>query len=786
MAAKFGLERLGYLCLKHPWISLIFLAVLSAAALAGMTRISVDDSLSELFRADTPEFRQYERLSSRFPSSEYDVLAVVEGKDLLTREGLEKFRSLVTELHFAAGVKGILSMFSAREPLNEQGYPPPLFPADLPEGAEFGKLIQRARANEVIKGKFLSDDGLLSVIVMGLDRKLVAEQGLKHVIGDIQRTLQEQLAGSGLRAALSGVPVMQLEIRNAVQHDRLLYNGLGFALGALICLMVLRRLSFMLIAAAAPALAIVWALGLFGLFDVRLNLFLNVITPLIMVISFSDAMHMVFGVRRRLMAGESADEAARSSVDRVGPAALLSMLTNAAAFISLIFSDSALIRTFGIAGILSVVIVFFAVITVVPTLSVLLLRHSAVASRGFKQHDWAMNRLDALSAALAAHLYRRAALYTLSAILIAAGLGWVYLKLEPQYRLADQVPDREQAVAASSRIDQKLTGANPVHILIEWKDGRPLYEPQRLEAIGRVHRIVEEQAGLGNVWSLEGLRRWLAEAGQTGPQVLKKYVELLPDHLTRRFVTAEGDAVVVTGRVPDIDASQILPLVRRLDQALNAVRQQNPELTISVTGLPAIAARNSAEMIRQLNYGLFGDIATAIVIIGIAFRSALTGLFGIIPNLLPILAAGAVLYWTGAGLQFASIVALTVAFGLAIDNIVHFLYRLRIEEDSAPGRAGAVKRTLTTLGPVILLTTLVLVAGLSLPVLSDLPSLRLFGMLCALTLLVALTGALIVLPASIFLVARFRKGQSSPLAQPGCRTPPSGPAPSGELRTSQA
>ena len=81
---------------------------------------------------------------------------------------------------------------------------------------------------------------------------------------------------------------MQLEIRNAVERDRLVYNALGFLAGCLIAILFFRRISFMIIAAAPPLLAILLALGTLGWLDFRLNMFLNVMTPLIMVISFSD------------------------------------------------------------------------------------------------------------------------------------------------------------------------------------------------------------------------------------------------------------------------------------------------------------------------------------------------------------------------------------------------------------------------------------------------------------------------------------------------------------------
>ena len=94
----FGFERIGLLSLTSPWIVAIAAIALMIAAAFGVARIKVDDSLSQLFRSNTPEFKQYEEVTRRFPSSEFDVLVVVEGESLLARDSVEKLRDLVIDL----------------------------------------------------------------------------------------------------------------------------------------------------------------------------------------------------------------------------------------------------------------------------------------------------------------------------------------------------------------------------------------------------------------------------------------------------------------------------------------------------------------------------------------------------------------------------------------------------------------------------------------------------------------------------------------------------------------
>jgi predicted RND superfamily exporter protein len=756
-----GLERIGLVSLRFPQLVGFVTIVLLIAAVSGLARIKVDDSLSQLFRSDTPEFKTFEEVTRRFPSNEFDVLIVVEGKNLLERASIEKLRDLVTDLQLIEGTRGIISLFSARQPPQGNELPAPLFPEQLPEGTEYDRLIQRVVSNEIIRGKLLSEDGELTLIVLALDPDVVSSSRLRDLIANIQKTIDEDLARTGLTTRLSGVPVMQLEIRNAVERDRMFYNAFGFAAGCLIAIVFFRRLSFMIIGAGPPLIAIVLSLGALGWFDFRLNMFLNVMTPLIMVISFSDSMQLTFAARDRLLQGQEKFEAFRNASLVVGPACVLTHATAALSFIALQFSESDLIRTFGEAGLVATLIAMFAVLMLVPLLGVLLVRKESMFVAEVKGADTAVDVLRRFCAWIAARMVNRPGLYSLLGVLIVGGLGLIYANLEPRYRLADQVPDREQAVAASHRLDAKLNGANPIDVLIEFPKSTSLYAPETLATIAEVHATVEKQPGIANVWSLETLQRWLAErVGKSDVATLKQYVDILPEYLTRRFISAEQDAVLVSGRVPDVDASQLLPVIESLDKALDKVRAERPGYKIAVTGLSAIAARNSALMINKLNRGLTLEFMFVAAFIGLAFRSFVVMLASILPGIFPIVLSGMVLWALGEGLQFASVVALTVSFGLGLSATIHFLNRLRQEERPDQDPAIAVERATVLVGPPLILTSVVLACGLIVTVFSDLPSLRLFGWLSAFAMLAALAADLLILRPTVTFLSRLARRMS--------------------------
>src|SRR6266850_5657234 len=194
ISIAYGLERIGLIAVKAPVLSVVILLALMVAAIFGIERIKIDDSLSQLFRSNSKDYKQYEAVTKRFPATEFDVLVVVEGKTLLARENLEKIRDMVTDLQLVEGVRGLVSLFSARQAPEPGKLPAALFPPELPEGAAYDKFIETVKTNEIIRGKLLSEDGTLALVVLSLDPQIVASNKLSTSIGEIRKIMADDLS----------------------------------------------------------------------------------------------------------------------------------------------------------------------------------------------------------------------------------------------------------------------------------------------------------------------------------------------------------------------------------------------------------------------------------------------------------------------------------------------------------------------------------------------------------------------------------------------------------------
>ncbi len=750
----FGLEKLGLAAIRWPLPTLAVILLTSLLAGWGISRLSIDASISGFYRSGTPEYTQYARLKSLFPASEYDVLAIIEAPDLMRPEALRDMLDLHLELGFAGSVDHVLSMFSMRDPPGEDGISQPVIPDIIPDGPEFKALAARIAAHPLIKDQFLSQtdaDGQLALMVIAMRPETVARQGLEAATDEIASILQGARGKSGLQVRLSGIPVMHKETLEGIRRDQIIFNSFGLLIGMIVSWYFFRRPVLVFTVAVVPPMAAFWALGLLGLWGQDINVLINIIPPIMMVITFCDAMHLVFALRRGLRRGLPPPEAARHAVRTVGPACVLTSLTTSIALLALSVTELDLIRNFGFAAAACALLSFFVVISVVPALAVLLIRDEKSFAKN-SGTDRPIKWIE-VSCHHIANLLQRHYLAILGLGICAIPLfAWLYLQLEPSYRLIDQVPTDMSSIAASKRLDATLGGSYPMHILMRWPKGRKFLSAEVQRALEDAHELMQSLPEMKRVSSLVTLKRWLRQGGGDKSSPARNFaatLEKMPPDQLGRFLNSERRAALITGQLPNLKARHTSDIFKDLERRTERLRRLYPGYEFIVTGLTSVLAVQTSSMISQLNQGLVLAIVIGIVLIGIAFRSPGAAALSILPNVFPVVAAGASLHLMGEGLQFISVIALTVAFGLAIDDTIHFLNRLYIEHQGRTGRIEAVDRAVRRIGPVLILTSLIIFSSTVGILLSSFYASVLFGKLIMITVAAALIGDLLILPALI-------------------------------------
>lgn len=750
-----GTERIGLIPLLAPRTFLVFVGIVLVAALFGAAKLNTDDALTDLLKSDTQEYRAFVAFQKLFPSEELDGYVIAEFPVPLTPEKLEALREFHFELGLADGVNDVLSMFSVHGKADAEGELAPIIEEELPEGAAFDELVNTLKTDKRFAGRFYAEpapDKGLAIFIAALDGELAERTSVEELVATTNSEVQKIAGELGIKVGMTGSPVMRAEILKAAKRDSKVFNIAGFALGILLCFAFFQRWQYVLIVLIPTGLSVACALGMIGWLGIPLNPLMNTIIPLVMVISFANALHLLFSVRRRLSDKVNAKTAAEHAIEKVGPACMLSAATTAIAFGSLALTDSHLIQVFGLVAAASTTISLFLVITCVPALSKVILNRRTKTKVRVKLPQFS-EKLDGFCRSLSAALVENYRIVSATALAFVIIWTTAYVQLEPRYRISDITPVRGQAIELSPVLDKNFGGLNVIHVMIK-SEGRVIEKPEQLGSIMRaVEDVLRSDPRLANVRSFRELTANMDDQG--GSKSLSDLLDDLPPNIASRFISEDRTATLISANARDLEAYQMNRLRKYLNKRFRSLRAENPGYEIAVTGLAPLSAKRAIKTINTLNQGLLVAVIIVLALMGLLFRSLQVAVLSFCANLFAVVATGFCLFLFDIGLQYVSVVALTVAFGLAVDDTVHFLNRYWMERTDGASAIKAVRTAVERVGPVLVLTTVVIVAGLAASLTSDVPPTRTFGAIAMATLVFALIGDVIVLPGAILTYQRF-------------------------------
>ncbi|MDB5542764.1 MAG: putative exporter of the superfamily, partial [Devosia sp.] len=514
----------------------------------------------------------------------------------------------------------------------------------------------------------------------------------------------------------------------------------GFALGSLSALVSLRSFWGAVLVAATPFVAIMWVMGiiiaLFGSFS-----FLTIIvTTIVLVIAFAESLFFIFNWLAYWREGMDPYKAVDETVRVVGPASALTMLTTLVSFASLSLTAGQGIQEFSYAGTIASLTNFICLMTFLPLLLKLAVR------LGFKapKPSFAITAPIPVAWFLAKRYGRPIAV---GAILATGLLLIPYFLIQPRFSFEDFMAKDSTALTAAEQIDQGVGGVAPLYVSVPLKQGMADVGDEDFKTVQVVHNIVEKYLGVNKVISAAAFTHY-ADSGFTREQIFNAVGDL-----KRRFVTDDGMKALVTGFMPTIiDSNELVRLKEGIQADIKAAGIEGAE----VGGFRVMTTYATDNIVRGLQLDLTISVIVNLFLIGWAFRSLRVAVATAIPNLFPILGTEAYLWWSGAGLQLTTVLSLTIAFGIAVDDTTHFLsHYLHARREEGRSHLDAVHHTMERIGGAIIAATLILCSGTAIVMFSELPQVALFGTLFVITLGFAVIGDVFILPALLVAGGRF-------------------------------
>ncbi|MCA9047275.1 MAG: MMPL family transporter [Planctomycetaceae bacterium] len=680
--------------------------------------------------------------------SESSAVIVAQSDQFFTRRGAQAMRHVVERLEELDYVAGILWM--DRVPvLNIFGLQEPLYPRGESTEERYAATREKARRHPLVHGQLLSEDGRTQLLMVTFDWHFIRsdEQCMSGLREAAERAAAE-FPDVRLEFLVTGFVPAQLTAMQAHESNQVRYQVIGYGIVVLMAVLLFRGVRAVLIVVLAPITGLIWTLGLLKSFHIGFNPFIDVILPvLILLVGMTDGVHLMVQIRRLQASGMSAAESITTAVQQVGMACFLTSLTTGIGFSSLLLSDQEWVRTFGWASVLGVSMMFLAVITVIPLACRTPLGRNIHVGSDRSLIDRNLSRIGGLIEFVMRRRISVSVLAVLSTLLLVA----VSLTLRPDERRANALPSGSEAHHALQVMDRNLGGLEFSEVLVTWTADVAFDSREVLQVISAVDDLLHTEELIGYPLSLRNLLDSLP--GDRTAADRMGMAEVLPPQLKRAFYTPEYRQANVTFRVQDLGIARFGPVFERIETGLRGIEERHPQFSLKLQGSAVWRWKNLYRMVIDLAKSLGSAALVIMLVMAMSFRSVRLGLISVVPNAFPLAATGTWLVVSDEKLELVSVLAFTVCLGIAVDDTIHFLTRYCEEAALGHDRDTAIRRAFSGVGVALVMTTTVLVAGFASVSFSDSRDHRIFATMGGLTILSALFGDLVFLPALLSMFA---------------------------------
>jgi len=359
-------------------------------------------------------------------------------------------------------------------------------------------------------------------------------------------------------------------------------------------------------------------------------------------------------------------------------------------------------------------------------------------------------------------------LYSSTLLVMLAVLG--ILKLEVNTFLIDDLPRSHPMKADFMFFDKHFGGSRPFEMAVQVRNpALSVFDYPVLMEMEKVENYLLHSYGTSALTSPVKIIKQTNQAVNGG---LRKY-HIIPDSLDlvklNRFinqikrqpyfnsmVSADQKSSRFSGRMGDIGSSITTAKTTALRNFINA-DIDTTLVNFRVTGTSLLIDKNNAYLVKNMSTGLAIAFAVVALIAGLMFRSWRMILITLIPNVIPLLLVAGIMGTLGITLKLSSSVIFTVAFGIAVDDTIHFISKLKMELAKGKSKLYAIKRTYFSTGKAIIITTLILISGFLTLLWSSFGGTYYIGLFVGLTLLFALIIDLTLLP--VFILLFYKQGE---------------------------
>jgi predicted RND superfamily exporter protein len=733
--------------------TLVIITLISVLAVIYASRIGFDYDFEKFFPQGDDDLYFFLEYRERFENdNDYLLLGFQNPQGVFQEEFLHRIDSLTSYLETVPQVEQVISPTNAfrliKGPMN--WIPIPYLHLDQPERLEedSASIYQRSQ----LAGQLFSDDGHSMALV------IKHRQQIKRAAADsLMNSVNYSLNALDLSPVyMAGKVRAQPVYLDLIQQELVVFLSASLVLVIMLLSVAYRTFWAIVIPLLVVSLAGIWTLALMYLTGKPLDLMMVLLPTIIFVVGMSDVVHILTRYIEEIRHGNPQITALKVTFKEVGIATFLTSLTTGIGFLTLITSNIIPIRDFGIYTAAGVLIAYILAFTLLPS-ALVYLPSPRIAENLRIRKRW---RNILTKGLIWVFRYRTRVTLVTAVLVLLAVIGMQ--KLNVNTFLIDDLPRSHPLKSAFLFFDQNFGGSRPFEMAIEVKpDSMGLFDYPILLEIEKVHDYLEQTYQATALTSPVSVVKSTNEALNGGASQFysvpdAKTLNRLWPHLERFRKRSYFDHMIsedlrhsrFSGRIPDIGSNLSTEKLRQLTSFIESSVNTNL-VNFRVTGTSLLIDKNNDYLVRNMSTGLAIAFGVVALIAGVMFRSWRMILITLLVNFIPLLLVAGIMGALGVTLKLTTSVIFTIAFGIAVDDTIHFISKLKMELAKGSSVLYAVKRTYFSTGKAIIITTFILISGFMTLLLSAFGGTFYIGLFVSLTLLFALIIDLTLLPVLV-------------------------------------
>ncbi|OGS70146.1 MAG: transporter [Flavobacteria bacterium RIFCSPLOWO2_12_FULL_35_11] len=555
---------------------------------------------------------------------------------------------------------------------------------------------------------------------------------------------------------VSGMPYIRTMNAQNIIDEIGIFVGLALAVTALIFFFFFRSVRATMITLLVVGICVIWAFGFIGLFRYEISVLMALIPPLIIVIGVPNAIFLINKYQQEVKKHGNQAKSLQRVISKVGNATLMTNVTTAFGFSTFIFTKSQLLREFGIVASINIIGIFLVALFLIPIVYSFLPLPKEKHLKHLERR-WIEALVKRIESIVRNH---RIAVYATTIVLIIVSMIGVFM-IKVSGSIIEDMPKGEQFFKDIVFFEEEFGGIMPLEIIIDTKKEKGVMNLGTLKRMDKLEETIDEIPQLSKPISVLNIVKYSKQAFYGGnPKFYqlptnqeKNWILAYSKNATKNtnllnsYVDSTGRYARITTFMKDIGTDKMEIIEERLQQKIDK-EFPNENYSVTMTGKALVFLKGTNYLINNLIISLALAIFLIAGFMAFMFRSFKMILISLIPNMFPLLITAGLMGYLGIPLKPSTILVFSIAFGISVDDTIHFLAKYRQELKANNWRIKiSVYKALHETGVSMFYTSIVLFFGFLVFTVSSFGGTIALGGLVSITLLFAMTSNLLLLPS---------------------------------------